>query len=212
MRPWAVLTTEKVLSQAEQEVVLAKCITAIRKNAWIHAKNGVRDGDNPRTRDPAKRFLRDPLMILLAIECGMRSIELRDLEAHDFKRDQPSLFIRTRKGGKPREIPLKGFTSAALEKWILRRSGAQKFEDVPETLRIFPVSYMRWRDAWFRFRPNTRRKCHSTRHGFAVSLYTRSRDVRLVQLALGHRSLSNTQIYLDFCYSQEELRKFIHAE
>ena len=38
----------------------------------------------------------------------------------------------------------------------------------------------------------------------------RRRDVgRLVQVALGHRNITNTMIYADYVYSQQELKKLI---
>ena len=37
---------------------------------------------------------------------------------------------------------------------------------------------------------------HSTRHTFATRLYRHTKDLRLVQRALGHRFLSTTQVYL----------------
>jgi site-specific recombinase XerD len=36
---------------------------------------------------------------------------------------------------------------------------------------------------------------HSTRHAFAINLYRKTGDLRLVQTALGHRHISTTEIY-----------------
>lgn len=152
------------------------------------------------------------MMLVLALECGLRANEVLSLVVGDFRPDSRTLFVRTLKGGRPREIPLKGKTSTYLEKWILRRSGANNFNEVRQTLKIFPLRYNSYRKAWVRLRPNPKRRGHSLRHAFAVKLYTRSKDIRLVQTALGHKSLSNTQVYLDFCYSQDELRRHLHGE
>jgi len=36
---------------------------------------------------------------------------------------------------------------------------------------------------------------HALRHTFATRLYGRTRDLRLVQQALGHRSVTSTEVY-----------------
>jgi integrase/recombinase XerC len=53
------------------------------------------------------------------------------------------------------------------------------------------------------------KKFHSLRHTFAIELYQKTKDLRLVQVALGHRNITNTMIYADYVYSQQELRKLI---
>ena len=45
---------------------------------------------------------------------------------------------------------------------------------------------------------------HSTRHTFATRLYRHTKDLRLVQRALGHRYLSTTQVYLHVADSELE--------
>ncbi|HMN69805.1 MAG TPA: hypothetical protein PKC28_14775 [Bdellovibrionales bacterium] len=42
-----------------------------------------------------------------------------------------------------------------------------------------------------------------------MRLYKKSKDLRLVQVALGHRNITNTMVYADYVYSQQELRKLI---
>ena len=46
---------------------------------------------------------------------------------------------------------------------------------------------------------------HTFRHTFATNLYQKSKDIRLVQKALGHRSIQTTQIYADV--SREDMKK-----
>ena len=49
---------------------------------------------------------------------------------------------------------------------------------------------------------------HSAQHAWAA-LYQKTKDLRLVQVALGHRNITNTMIYADYVYSQQELRRLI---
>jgi integrase len=73
---------------------------------------------------------------------------------------------------------------------------------------LFPITYNRLRQIWDLYRP-VQKKFHSLRHTFAIQLYKKTKDIRLVQVALGHRNVMNTMIYADYVYSQTELRKLI---
>ncbi|MHC4238392.1 MAG: tyrosine-type recombinase/integrase [Planctomycetota bacterium] len=51
-------------------------------------------------------------------------------------------------------------------------------------------------EKWLRSAGIARRyTVHSLRHTFATRLYEQTGDIRLVQRALGHRSISTTEIY-----------------
>jgi integrase/recombinase XerC len=67
---------------------------------------------------------------------------------------------------------------------------------------------MRLYQIWQFYRP-VPKKFHALRHTFAIELYQKTKDLRLVQVALGHRNITNTMIYADYIYSQQELKKLI---
>ncbi len=73
---------------------------------------------------------------------------------------------------------------------------------------LFDLSYHRLRQIWCEYRP-VQKKFHCLRHTFAIRLYKKTRDIRLLQVALGHRNVANTMIYADYVYSQTELRRLI---
>jgi integrase/recombinase XerC len=52
-------------------------------------------------------------------------------------------------------------------------------------------------------RPNKSKGVHSLRHSFAINLYKKSRDVRFVQVCMGHRNINNTMVYADFVDENE---------
>jgi integrase len=79
---------------------------------------------------------------------------------------------------------------------------------LPASGRIFPISYQRLYQIWDHWKP-CKKKLHSLRHTFAIELYRRTRDLRLVQMALGHKSINNTMVYADYIYTQEELKKLL---
>ena len=107
-----------------------------------------------------------------------------------------TILLKGLKGSNDREIPIPD--------WLFNE--VQKL--APTSGRLFPVSYSRLRQIWEFYRP-VPKKFHSLRHTFAIGLYKKTRDLRLVQVALGHRNITNTMVYADYVYSQQELRRLI---
>lgn len=143
-------------------------------------------------KDPRNCFL-----IGLALRTGARAQELLNLTLADFNPYDESVFIRGIKNSNDREIPL----HSDFFKRIHRFATAQGEKP-------FDITYNRLYQIWELYRP-TPKKFHSLRHTFAIELYQKTKDLRLVQVALGHRNITNTMIYADYIYSQQELKKLI---
>ncbi len=145
-------------------------------------------------RDPRNCFA-----LSLALRTGGRAQEILDLVKEDLNAYDRSVLIHGIKGSNDREIPLEERFFDRLYRY---------FESKNASDRLFDISYMRLVQIWHFYRP-VRKKFHSLRHTFAIELYQKTRDLRLVQVALGHRNITNTMIYADYVYSQQELRKLI---
>jgi len=141
---------------------------------------------------------RDILMLELALRTGARAQELLNIKKADLNAFDETVFIRGIKGSNDREIPL----SRSFFEKLLHFAGSREGE------KIFDISYNRLRDIWSLYRP-VAKKFHCLRHTFAIRLFKKTKDVRLVQMALGHRNITNTMVYADYVYSQQELRKLI---
>lgn len=136
---------------------------------------------------------RDGLMIKLALKTGARAQELLNIKATDLSVD--SVFIHGLKGSFDREIPIdKNFV-----KDLLALEHGPKGE-------LFDITYPRLVQIWETWRP-AKKPFKATRHTFAVELYKDTRDIRLVQLALGHKSINNTLVYAALVDGQEKLRE-----
>ncbi len=142
---------------------------------------------------------RDVLALQLALRTGARATEILELRHVDLNAYDGTLFIRGIKGSNDRELPLPPLLFERLVEYA-------KTADRKEAL--FPIGYHRLRQIWDWYRP-VPKKFHSLRHTFAIRLYRKTKDIRLVQVALGHRNITNTMIYADYVYSQQELRKLI---
>lgn len=183
-----IITSEKVLSLEEQKRLMALC------------RRTVLAGQ-----------LRDPLLIMLAFECGMRASEVRGLLIRDFNEQAKTIFIRSLKGSREREIPLKVSTSRVLKRFILEANRALSLNQVDPNTLIFSISYPRLNQIWQEYRPSPRKTFHCLRHSFAVNLYQRTQSIKVVQMALGHKSILNTMVYVDFSYSNIALRRYMHG-
>jgi integrase/recombinase XerC len=141
---------------------------------------------------------RNCLLLSLGLRTGARAQELLNLQKSDLNTYDQTVFIRGIKGSNDREIPVQSRFFEDLIKYSEGVSGT----------KLFDISYQRLYQIWEFYRP-VPKKFHSLRHTFAIELYQKTKDLRLVQVALGHRNITNTMIYADYVYSQQELRRLI---
>jgi len=137
------------------------------------------------------------VMIELAYYTGARASELLDLRLSDLIPDSKSVFIYGLKGGLSRELPIPQTV------WVKAHKLASEDPDG----FVFGNGYQWLKKEWAKYRPNKSKVFHSLRHTFGVRLYQKTRDIHLVKTAMGHKSILSTQIYVNFAYSQNELRK-----
>lgn len=142
---------------------------------------------------------RDALLLSLALHTGGRATEILGIKAQDFDARAHSIYLTGIKGSRDREVPI--------PKWLSREVAVFVKGKSPQD-RLFDITYDRLYQIWLFYRP-AKKVFHSLRHTFALRVYMRTRDVRLVQLALGHRSIINTMIYVDYVHSFNELRRIV---
>jgi integrase len=166
---------------------------ALNKNKYL-LKDEVQS-----LRSVLKKFreqdARNCALIEVALATGARAQEVLNLRRVDLNLSDTTVYIAGLKGSNDREIPIDQNLMNRLIK-------------VCQGDRIFAITYPRLYQIWDIYRP-VEKKFHSLRHTFAIELYQRTRDIRLLMVALGHRNIANTMIYADYVYSKEELRKLI---
>lgn len=138
--------------------------------------------------------IRNVTLLELALSTGARATELLNVTRLDLNHDDKSVLIKGLKGSNDREIPVKKELFQQLVNLGL------------ENEKLFPISYKRFYQIWSLYKP-TKKKLHAIRHTYAVNLYKKTKDIKLVQHALGHRSQLSTNIYLTYQYGVDELRK-----
>lgn len=142
--------------------------------------------------------VRNCLLLLLGLKTGARAQELLNIQKIDINTYDETVFIRGIKGSNDREIPISNLIFLRLKRYM----------DTIEGKLLFDISYDRLYQIWNHYRP-VEKKFHCLRHTFAIQLYKKTKDIRLVQVALGHRNITNTMIYADYVYSQDELKRLI---
>lgn len=142
---------------------------------------------------------RDALILTLLRKYGMRVNELLRLRPVDVNTSEKTMRVPGSKGSLSREFPLPDDLFDRLMVEVNRCPG--------DTCKVFDLTTWSVWYIWDYWRPKKDKKLHSLRHTFAIELYRKTRDIHLVKTALGHKSISNTMIYLEFEYTQSEFRK-----
>lgn len=145
---------------------------------------------------------RDMAMLELLYATGLRVTELVGLTLEQISLQQGLVRV-VGKGGKERIVPMGEIAVSAIERFFKTARGlllGSKLSDV-----VFPSSrgqMMTRQTFWHRIKLYASRagikselSPHTLRHAFATHLLNHGADLRVVQLLLGHTSLSTTQIY-----------------
>lgn len=164
----------KVLTEAEQEALL--------------------DQLNPRYQSPHRNLT----MLRLMLATGLRAGEVVALRPEHIDLDTCRLIVREGKGAKDRTLWFSDEIREAVEEWLERR---------PDSEWLFPTRdggqlstrYLRAMVSRIaeeaEISEADRVSPHTLRHTFATELYRETKNLRLVQKALGHASIQTTQIY-----------------
>lgn len=136
---------------------------------------------------------RNAVMLIVALECGLRAQELLNLTHEDLDFETRCIKVKTLKKGRPRTIPA--------PRCLFDYAASQE-----QRVNVFGIGYQRLVQVWHAYRP-VKKPFHSLRHTFAIGLYSRRKDINLVKHVLGHKSLSSTTVYLDESYDLTTLRQ-----
>ncbi len=138
---------------------------------------------------------RDHLMFALMLGTGIRLGSLVGLNAGDV--DLATGTIRVNgKGNVEQLVFVNGELKRLLKKYIGKRDAAHPVFLSVRGRRI-GSRQVQLRLAHWLTKAGITRRCtvHTLRHTFATRLYEKTGDLRLVQMALGHRQVTTTEIY-----------------
>ncbi len=148
---------------------------------------------NPR----APTGLRNRCLMQVMLDAGLRASEALKLKVNDLDWMTGKLKVRQGKGKKDRILWLNPQALEVLRKW--REKRPQQMELLFTTLDGKPLSdrYLRAMVERYSAKADLSKDVHphTLRHTFATDLYRETKNIRLVQKALGHSDLSTTMIY-----------------
>lgn len=160
--------------------------------------------------------LRDRAMLELLYASGLRVSELVGLELGQINLNVGAVRL-VGKGGRERLVPMGDEARHWLQRYLQGARAALLAGGVSEV--VFPSSRgqpMTRQTFWHRIKHYARvagiakpLSPHTLRHAFATHLINHGADLRAVQMLLGHRDLSTTQIYT---HVAKERLKDIHAK
>jgi site-specific recombinase XerD len=149
--------------------------------------------------------LRDRVLMLVALQTGLRVSELTGLRRDDVKLGPGAHLRCTGKGRKERCTPLRREVAAALDAWLRRHPGRPTDPVFPGTHGA-PLSRDAVERLVARHAHAAADQCdslrgkrvtpHVLRHTTAMDLLTHGIDRAVIALWLGHESVETTQMYL----------------
>lgn len=146
------------------------------------------------------RNLKERLIVKLLVYTGIRVSELCAIRIQDIDINSKTLKIRNGKGDKDRLVVFSDRVVSDLRMYLgeLRESKGKGDFLFPtsKSKRVSPVTVERIiRNVVRRSGIQKKVTPHTFRHTFATSLLRNGADLRIIQLLLGHSSISTTQIY-----------------
>ena len=147
--------------------------------------------------NPACRTgLRNLCMLALMLNAGLRSAELLNLHPRDIDPATGRLKVRQGKGKKDRILWLSEADLELLQRWLKIRPDSQYLFCTLSGGKILS-RYLRYLVKRLSTQAGIAKDIHphTLRHTFATDLYRETKNIRLVQKALGHSDLSTTMIY-----------------
>jgi len=139
---------------------------------------------------------RDRCLLKLMLNAGLRASEVLNLTWRDVDLQTGKLLLRRAKGDKDRQVWVNDDTLALLRAWRERTPPSPYCFPTLNGTRIYSAALRemvkrRGRKAGISKDVHP----HMLRHTYATELYRATKDIRLVQKALGHAQLSTTMIY-----------------
>jgi len=153
---------------------------------------------------PNPRYLtghRNRMLLRLMLDTGLRLSEAINLRWRDIDLNSGKVMVRQGKGAKDRTLWTGEENLAALVAWRERQlaecSGAPENVFTTKAGGALSPRYVQRMVKRYALKAGIEKDVHphTLRHSFATDLYRETTNLRLTQKALGHASVSTTQVY-----------------
>jgi site-specific recombinase XerD len=160
--------------------------------------NGERDLLLKQPNPKAPTGFRNYLIMALMLKTGLRLSEVINLRLKDIDFKNGDLYVRQGKGSRDRKLYIRPEITSAIEKWLSWRKVKSPYVFTPlSTNTKLKPRYIQKFVKRYSTRAGINKNIHphTLRHTFASDLYRETKNLVLVQKALGHADISTTTIY-----------------
>ncbi len=143
---------------------------------------------------------RDSILLRLSFYTGARPAEVLEIRPCDISKNQVTIFGK--KNSNDRTVPIPNTFYKELLHYVTESHTKSEH-------KIFTISTRRFQTIWDTWKPSKEKSLKSLRHTFGVKLYHNCRDIMKVKYMLGHVSISNTLVYLNYVENMVGLKTAI---
>ncbi|MCH3964274.1 MAG: site-specific integrase [Clostridium sp.] len=158
----------------------------------------------------SKHALRDLAIFRVAYRCGLRASEIGLIKLENYNISKGEIYCTRLKGSNNNTIRLDMKTKSILDKYIHRSKLSDTSETLFQSQKNAPISrftldyLMKKYCRIARIPDKSKYHFHTIKHSTAVHLAESDMDIKELQWWLGHKSVSNTEIYFQFTTKQQE--------
>ncbi|MFL0267660.1 tyrosine-type recombinase/integrase [Candidatus Clostridium radicumherbarum] len=154
--------------------------------------------------------IRDLSIFRIAYRCGLRASEIALIKLQDYNSLKSELYCKRLKGSCNNTIRLDSKTKEVLDKYIIDKEITSNSEVLFKSQKGNPISrqtldyLMKKYCLLANIEDKSKHHFHALKHTTAVHLAESDMDIKELQWWLGHKSVSNTEIYFQFTSKQQE--------
>ncbi|WP_297428435.1 tyrosine-type recombinase/integrase [Clostridium sp.] len=154
--------------------------------------------------------IRDLAIFRLAYRCGLRASEISLLKLENYNAPKGEIYCKRLKGSKNNTIRLDEKTRSALDNYINEYNIKSESQIIFTSQKNNPISrqtldYLTKKYcSMAKIEDKSKHHFHAIKHTTAVHLAECDMDIKELQWWLGHKSVSNTEIYFQFTTKQQD--------
>ena len=154
--------------------------------------------------------LRDLAIFRVAYRCGLRASEIAMIKLEDYNISKGELYCKRLKGSSNNTIRLDSKTKNTVDRYINENNILSNSENLFKSQKNNPISrqtlnyLMKKYCAIAEIDDKRKHHFHALKHTTAVHLAESDMDIKELQWWLGHKAVSNTEIYFQFTTKQQE--------
>lgn len=173
-------------------------------------QNEMRNLFDAITNSSSSHAIRDLAIFRVAYRCGLRASEISLIKLENYNSEKGELFCRRLKGSKNNTIRLDKNSKKALDNYIKKYNITNSYDILFKSQGNKPISrqtlsyLIKKYSCAAGIEDKTKHHFHAIKHTTAVHLAESDMDIKELQWWLGHKAVSNTEIYFQFTTRQQE--------